>query len=66
MSDADLDAVARAVFAGNRYMTLGTADEQRAAVGVAGVVRARGLRRALLGLLARRRATRATSRPGRR
>ena len=26
MSDADLDAVARAVFAGNRYMTLGTAD----------------------------------------
>ena len=27
MSDADLDAVARAVFAGNRYMTLGTADE---------------------------------------
>ena len=27
MSDADVDAVARAVFAGNRYMTLGTADE---------------------------------------
>ena len=27
MSDADLDAVARAVLAGNRYMTLGTADE---------------------------------------
>ena len=27
MSADDLDAVARAVFAGNRYMTLGTADE---------------------------------------
>jgi predicted pyridoxine 5'-phosphate oxidase superfamily flavin-nucleotide-binding protein len=27
MSAGDLDAVARAVFAGNRYMTLGTADE---------------------------------------
>ena len=28
MSVAELDAVARAVFAGNRYMTLGTADER--------------------------------------
>jgi Pyridoxamine 5'-phosphate oxidase len=28
MSDADLHAGARAVLAGNRYMTLGTADEQ--------------------------------------
>ena len=27
MSGGDLDAIARAVFAGNRYMTLGTADE---------------------------------------
>ena len=27
MSSGDLEAVARAVFAGNRYMTLGTADE---------------------------------------
>jgi predicted pyridoxine 5'-phosphate oxidase superfamily flavin-nucleotide-binding protein len=26
MSESDLDAVARAVFVGNRYMTLGTAD----------------------------------------
>ena len=28
MSGGDLDAVARDVFAGNRYMTLGTADER--------------------------------------
>jgi hypothetical protein len=27
MSGGDVDAIARAVFAGNRYMTLGTADE---------------------------------------
>ena len=30
MSGGDLDAVVRAVFAGNRYMTLGTADEHGA------------------------------------
>ena len=52
MSAADLDAVARAVLAANRYMTLGTADEH-GHPWVTPVWFAReGYRRALLGLLA--------------